>query len=278
MWFIKNIIQWFINCWKSVPENIVTGIFSGLLFWLGRLLLNKAILHSTRLNIFCKRVVEFWHTQPNIEQDYKVIPSPNYEFSEKSKKGKSSSVDNGGIIISMIAISIMGCLWLREYQEAVQKFFYLICVTLIGLSTFFILISAFTNRIQSSTLKFSIFSILISAYIYYSGEVLPELIKRMPPDINLVKLLVEPQKYWPSIYTFLGLVIVTFEIVIILFMLFRVIAIKLDSRVQFKLCKKVIYYTKAFENTIGVIFLFGMLTIFSYLLTSNIFIEMIFKF
>lgn len=174
MYQIKNIIEWFLECWKAIPSNIVTGVLTGLCLWIFRFVINKVIAYNDKMKKALGRIVVIWKAQPDIGEKYKVIPSPQYEYFKKNKTVNSSSQNTDVLLIGVIIFSIIGCLWLRRYQEEVQTFFYFASVFLIGLSAFFIMMSAFTNRIQSSTLKFSVFSMAISVYIYYSGLVLPQ--------------------------------------------------------------------------------------------------------
>ncbi|WP_310602249.1 hypothetical protein [Anaerosporobacter sp.] len=277
MEILKNIIEWFIDCFKSIPEGIVSGVFTGLLFWGLRLILNKISNQSGKLRLALNKFSAVWKAQPEIGSEYRVIPTPNYKFPRRNKKSNASSADMGGTLFIVILISSWGSLWLQEHQIEVQTIFYFTSAIFICLGAFFIFISAFTNRIQSSTMKYSIFSIIVSMYIYYSGLILPNLIEKMPDDINMSKLLLAPKEYWPSIYVFFGLLVVVIEIIIILIMLLRVMVIKIDSKIEIVFIRKIIYLTRWLESIVGLIIMFGLLTIFSYMLTSGLFIETIFK-
>ncbi|MBM5605259.1 hypothetical protein D8X85_06875 [Listeria seeligeri] len=57
----------------------------------------------------------------------------------------------------------------------------------------------------------------------------------MPTDISIKRLLEDPGEYWPSLYTFLGITIALIEISIVLILLVRLIAIKINSKKVSKL-------------------------------------------
>ncbi|MBC2306547.1 hypothetical protein [Listeria booriae] len=274
----RDIFEWFIECFKALPESIVTGIYGSLLIFILKGALNKLSKYRSKISGLADKIPSFLSEKPEIGTGYRVIASPEYNFSRR--KNRRNALFNGEVwpvIILLLVAAIGGVLLLQQYYVEVQGFFYLTSVIFIFLSLFCLLISVFTNRIQSSTLKFSIFSLIISVYIYYTGVILPKLIAKMPTDISIIKLFEAPRDYWPSIYAFLGIFIAVLEIGIILILLVRLIAIKLDSKKRFQANQRLISATNAFEGAFGLVATFTILTIFSYLLTSGNIVEFVFR-
>lgn len=277
MEFLKEICEWFIQCFKAVPENIVTGIYTGLALLLLRLFFNIIVSYSQRLRRWFEKINRIWNSQPEIRESYQIIPSPNYKFGRSRKNNNYAKENDGGIVFVLLLLGVAGTIWLKENHEKVRLVFYSSSVIFMGVSVFFVVISTFKNKIQSSTLKFSLFATIVSMYIIYSANILPTLILRIPDDFNLINLFLKPNEYWPGFYVFLGLIVAVSEIIIIAVMLIRTIAIKIDTVTNMKFIRRIIFWTKRFESVKGMVVLFIVLTVVSYLLTSGIFIEWVFK-
>lgn len=275
MEYLKGICEWFVQCFKAVPENLVTGIYTGMVFLVFRLIINKIIEYNQRARMWCEKIIRIWNSQPEIRETYQIIPSPEYIFPRRRRSNSGRRENDSNEVLVILLLGIIGTIWLKDNHEKVQLIFYLSSIIYIGLSIFFVTLSAFKNKIQSSTLKFSLFSTIVSMYIIYSANILPMLILQIPNDFNLINLIMKPNEYWPSFYVFMGLVIAVIEIIVIALMLIRTIAVKIDTIMKIKLVQRIIFSTKWLERVKVMITLLVILTIASYLLTSGIFIELV---
>ena len=278
MEYLKGICEWFVQCFNAVPENLVTGIYTGMVILVFRLISNKIIEYNQRVRMWCEKIIRIWNSQPEIRETYQIIPSPEYVFPRRRRSNNRRRENDGNeVLVVLLFLGIIGTIWLKENHEKVQLIFYSSSIIYMGLSVFFVTLSAFKNKIQSSTLKFSLFSTIVSMYIIYSANILPMLILQIPNDFNLINLITKPNDYWPSFYVFMGLVIAVLEIIVIALMLIRTIAVKIDTIMKIKLIQRIIFSTKWLERVKVMITLLVILTIASYLLTSGIFIELVLK-
>ncbi|MHC1722185.1 MAG: hypothetical protein AB9836_03145 [Aminipila sp.] len=275
----KDILEWFITCFKAIPEDIVIGLYVSLIFWIIRLVINKISKVNIKIKLFMEKLFNFIKNSPEINVTYRVIPSPQYNYNCKVKDNKSASTyvsDNAALFFIFIFL-LIGTNYLHNNYETIQVIFYTFSAVFIGLSSFFIFVSTFFNRIQSSTLKYCTISTLLSLYIGYNALYLPNFIEKMPQNINIGDLLVNPNESWASVYSFIGIVIVGIEIIISLVLLLRVCIIKIDSIKSFRFTQKLICSTKPFDSMKSLIIIGILLTVLSYLMTSGILINWIFS-
>lgn len=119
-----------------------------------------------------------------------------------------------------------------------------------------ILVSTITNKIQSSTLKYIVFSTIVSFYIGYSAISLPNIIEKISGDSALENTILFTNIPWSGIFAFLGILYVAIEIVIIITLLMRALTIKVDSKRSSNFTKKTICQTERFESTVGLVISF----------------------
>ncbi|MGX7203143.1 hypothetical protein BCR22_03905 [Enterococcus plantarum] len=279
MQVLQDIFLWFWGCIKVVPEGVVTGVITSLIFLFFRKVLNKCGEYFSSISNFLVKLQSLLGKQPEIGLEYQIIQSPKYSFTEKKRRKSSSISDDNfwGIIIVILVAIVAGILALRVYQDAIQFTIYGISVFFISSGTFFICVSAFTNKIQRSTLLYCISGILLSFYTYYSAKILPTLISKIPSNFSVSFLISNQEEAWPHVYMFGGLLITILEILLIFLLLFRMITIKIDSFKSFSTTRYLIYKTEGLDSSGYLIFLLIFLTIMSYLLTSGLFIDFIFK-
>lgn len=271
----KGLGEWFVKCFMTIPENLVVGMYMGIIFLMVRKGFNKLLKSNKKFKGGFEKVVKTWKAQPEIDATYQIVSSPIYKFDGTINNNYGSN--DGVLIFVLVVIGVVGATWLRENYEKVQLVFYYSSAVFMSLSIFFVIISAIKNKIQSSTLKFSIFATAISMYIIYSANVLPQLMAKIPANLSISGMILEPQAHWPSIYVFLGIIVVIFEILIITVMLIRAFAIKIDSWMKLRFIQYVIAWTSGLDKVGGLIFCFIMLTVGSYLLTSDILVQLLFK-
>jgi Ca2+/Na+ antiporter len=275
---LEDIFLWFWSCIKAVPEGIVTGVITSLIFLLFRKILNKCGEYFSSIYNFLIKLQSLLGKQPEIGLGYQIIQSPKYSFTEKKRRNSVMSNDAlWGILFFVIIAVVAGILALKKYQNIIQITIYAISAFFISSGIFFICVSAFTNKIQRSTLLYCIFGILLSFYTYYNAKILPTLISEIPSNFSVSFLLSNPKEGWPHIYMFGGLFITILEILLILLLLFRMICIKIDSLKSFRTTRYLIYKTETLDSSGYLVFFMVFLTIMSYILTSGLFIDFTFK-
>lgn len=279
MQFLQDIFVWFRNCILAVPESVVTGIITSLLILLISRVLHICGDYFSGSGNFFRKLQSLLAKQPEISLNYQIIPSPKYQFEEKKSKKTSSLSDNEiwAIIIGVLVAMVIGIIGLRLYKDIIQFVIYAISVFFICSGILFILISAVTNRIQKSTLLYCIFGSILSFYTYYSAEILPTLISKIPPDFNIKYLFSKIEEGWAQVYMFTGLLITVFEILLILLLFCRMCFIKVDSYKSFRTIRYAIYKTEFLDSIGFLIFILILLTTMSYLLTSGMFIDFVYK-
>jgi len=267
---ISDFLEWFIDCFRAIPADIITGLYVSLIFWaLGRII-NKIRLKSVKLSTLIEKLTSVWSSQPEINDKYTVIPSPKYECGKSKRSGNFLGSSEGAVWFIVIILLAIGARWLQNNYELIQLIFLAFSVIFIILSSLLILVSTFTNRIQSSTLKYIVFSTIVSFYIGYSAVYLPEVIERISEDVALGNTVLFTSISWSGIYAFLGVLYVIIEIGFIVILLLRALTIKMDSIKSGNFTKKMVCLTERWESIKGLILWFIILTSVSYLLTSGI--------
>lgn len=274
---LEDIFLWFWGCIKAVPEDIVTGIIISLSFLIIRTILNKCGKLFSSISNFLIKLQSLLGKQPEIGLEYQIVQSPKYSFTEKKRKNSISNDGFEGIVFIIIIAVVGGILALKKYEDIIQVAIYGISIFFISSGIFFICVSAFTNKIQRSTLLYCIFGILLSFYTYYNAKILPTLISKIPSNFSVSLLLSNPKEGWYHVYMFVGLLITILEILLILLLLFRMICIKIDSFKSFETMRYLIYKTEILDSSGYLVFFMIFLTLMSYVLTSGLFIDFIFK-
>ena len=273
MIIVKDIFLWFWSCIKAVPGSIITGVVISLIFLIFRNVLNKCGEYFVSVSNFLKKLQIVLGEQPEIGSGYQIIQSPKYSFSDKKRK---SSVKNP-VLWFLLFVVLGGTFLLREYEDIVQNTIINISLFFISSGIFFICISTFTNKIQRSTLLYCIFAILLSFYTYHNVTILPTLILKMPANISIFILMPNSKEKWSYIYMLFGFAITILKIIIILVLFVRMTCIKLDSCKSFKGTRFLIYKTEMFDKGRYLSIFMIFLTVLSYILTSGLFIDLIFK-
>ena len=266
---ISDFFEWLMDCFKAIPSNVVTGLYTSLIFWMLGRIIRIVKGKNIKFRNLIERISSIWSSQPAISDKYTVIPSPQYEYEKRKENFLGGQYDNVLMAIFIVCL-IIGARWLQNNYEKIQSVFYIFSGGFILLSTVLILMSTFTNRAQSSTLKYVVFSVLVSFYVGYSAFYLPELIGKMSEGTILYTKI-----SWAGIYIFLGVLYVVVEIMFVIGLLLRATFIKIDSCKSTEITRKLVCKTNKLEKTGWLIFWFIMLTCVSYLLTSGILIDWI---
>lgn len=277
MEIINDFFEWLYNCITAIPSSIVTSFLISILsFPITRLIKNIKSFNITSIHTFEKIKHLVHKPSPKIKIDYTIIPSPNYSLNKKKgRKKKSNSISNkNDILIYYIIIAfllIYTFIILKKHVFIVQfivaciSMFFLILPIILGL------ISTIFNRIQSSTLKFCLFSSITSLFTYYNASILPNLVSQIP-EIEIITLFhfITEDTLLPSAYMLLGLFVLILEIIINILLFIRMCIIKIDSICSYSFTRFFIAYTEFLDNSRFLVLSFILLTMLSFVLTSGI--------
>ncbi len=260
-----------MDCVKSVPSDIVTGAIISLGGILIRLAFNECSDRFFIIKKFLSNLSFAFNKKTDSNLSYQIITSPSYRFSDK-KPGtfKKSSKDSFPFLFFVLLGLVAGVLTLKNYQHIVQFYIYAISLFFISSGIFFIIMSAVTNKIQKSTLIFSIFSVLLSFYTYYNANILPTMVAKIPSNFGLKLIVLNSSEFFSAVYMFLGIIATTIEIGLVIFLFLRMFVIKVDSIKSTNFLQHIIIKTEMLDKFKNVLIMFIILTALSYFLTSGI--------
>lgn len=282
---INKFFEWIHDCIIAIPSDIVTSLFvSVILAIITKILKRIKGVNNIIINKFqsLKKVIN--NSTFEISQNYIVVPSPQYSVNRKIHKAKSNTSTSTDDVIVYIFVALfmalLGFTQLQKHIFTIQIVIGFISVIFMILPILFALISTVFNRIQSSTLKFSVFSFATSLFTYYNSTILPNLISQFPDSINInIPFYIENSNAFISdLYILVGLIVLVVEITLNLLLFTRMLIIKIDSLKSFKLTKSFISHTIALENTKFLLISFIVLTILSFVLTSGVAYDFVINF
>lgn len=228
-----------------------------------------------------RKIQQFLSDLPTIESKYTINPSPRYKEGFKRRKKESRFTNYSGslgiVLYISIVITIISLNFLKTYQYSIRINIFAISLFFISFGIFLIVISALTNRIQKSTLLFSIVGIILSFYTYYIATILPRLTKKIPIDFNILTLFTDLDTFLKLMIMFGGILILFLEIGIVLALFIRMFIIKIDSCISNRMTKYIIVKTSIFDNIRLMIFILTLFTLVSYGLTSEEIIDWMVK-
>lgn len=282
---INKFFKWIYDCIIVIPSDIVTGLFISIMIAIITKILKKIKgVNSIIINKFqgLKKIIN--NTTFEIDQSYTVIPSPQYSVNRKTHKAKSNTSTSNNDVIGFILVTLfmafLGFSQLQKHVFTIQIVIGIISVIFMILPILFVLISTVFNRIQSSTLKFSVFSFGTSLFTYYNSTILPNLISQFPDsiNINILYYIKNLNAFISDLYILFGLIVLVVEIILNLLLFIRMLLIKIDSLKSFKLTKFFISHTIVLERTTFLLISFIVLTILSFVLTSGIAYDFVINF
>lgn len=282
---INKFFEWIYDCIIAIPSDIVTSLFvSIMLAIITKILKRIKGGNNIIINKFQNLKKAINYTTFEIDQNYTVVPSPQYSVNRKIHKTKSNtSTDTDDMIVYIFVILFMALLGFTQLQKhvfTIQTVIGIISVIFMILPILFALISIVFNRIQSSTLKFSVFSFATSLFTYYNSSILPNLISQFPDsiNINIPYYIKNSNAFISDLYILIGLIVLVVEITLNLLLFTRMLFIKIDSLKSFKFTKFFVSHTIALENTKFLLFSFIILTILSFVLTSGLAYDFVINF
>lgn len=278
---VKNVFIWFFDIFKSLPQGFVTTIINSfitmyiikLLSWIGN--------YSKIIGDILKKIQKVLRWNSEIKATYTVISTPVYSLNLNKKNVEKTPKNNSyliWIIIIALVLSILALNFLKAYQSDVQTVIYGLSLFFIGSGVGLIITSKFTNKIQRSTLNFSIFGIALSFYTYYIASLIPELTSRIPDEMNLSMMFSDSINFWTLIYMLFGMFLLFLEVLFVISLFLRMFVIKIDSLKSLAITRYLISKTSHFDSALRLTILLIILTILSYLFTTGIMIDCLFKF
>lgn len=278
---VKNLFMWFADIIKSIPQEFVTGIIVSFITWCITRILSWIGNYVKIIGNTLKSIQKLLTCNPEIKTTFTVISSPEYQLKPNKKiVGKTSNNNSDStwaIIIIGLILSIVALNYLKVYQSDVQNVIYGLSLFFIGSGIGLIIISAFTNKIQKSTLNFSIFGIALSFYTYYIASLIPELTNKIPDEMKLSMILSDGNNFWTQIYMLGGILVLLIEVLVVISLFLRMFAIKIDSLKSWAITRYLISKTSQYDSTLWLSVLLIIFTLISYLLTSGTLINFIFK-
>ncbi|WP_235804618.1 hypothetical protein [Liquorilactobacillus capillatus] len=257
-----------------MPGDIVTSAIISLGVILLRIIFNKCSKHFFIIKRCLSNLPSaFNEKKPNMS--YQIIPSPSYRFSDR--KSRTFQKVSLSTLFWFLLILVFGALALKDYQHIVQIDIYAISLFFISSGLICITVSAITNKIQKSTLMFSIFSVLLSFYIYHNANILPAMVAKIPSDFSMKLLFWNNSVFFATIYIFLGLIVAIVEMILVACLFLRMFAIKVDSIKSIKVLQRIINKTEILDGFKNVSLMFVVFTTLSYLLTSGIVTKYVLK-
>ncbi|MFU0761765.1 hypothetical protein [Staphylococcus pasteuri] len=273
---VDSIINWFINLVKSLPEEIMKGIMISFLLFLIRLLMDKV----KKVN---KVFIHFIHfiSKGNFEISTKMIllDSPDYyvqgrKVKSKSTKTTTSNDDVYGLVFIGIIGSIIIVSLFIKYVDIISLILKWYAVIPLIISMIILFFMVFVKNVHKVTIKFIIFSIIISTLTLYYGINLKEMSLSMSSSIKQTNIFIL------SFYKIIGISIGVLQQLIPYILLVRSFIVFIDRKLKNKnkIIMNFIAKTKGYESIKVLIFLTIILTCLSYLLTLDEFVKLILTF
>lgn len=223
----------------------------------------QSIIISTFINIFKCVCYSFKHVEfdtikfrkPNEndgdDKKYYFIESPKINYQEPKsstnviKTQSNSSEDNPFLymILSIVISSAVSALFIK-YIDIISNILKISSIIPIYLCILLLAKILFTNTVQKITIKYIIYTLVVSSLTLYYGTNLVELSSGMTSSTEDLQLLVE------SIQIIFGVGFAFFQQILSYIMLFRVILVFIYSKKskESKTLNKFLFMTQSFEK------------------------------
>ena len=262
-----TIINWLVGLVKTIPEDIIKAlIMSFFTLVLGKLVRSVNFINSN-INNF---MVKIFNTDIEISPKTSFIDSPEYNYVTNSKrefvhKHTSSDNDVWEIIFVFALVASIIVYFVKENAEPISLFLKWFGLIPLIVSIIFLFIISFSKEVQKITVKFIIFSIVVSTLTLYYGFKIKEMATTMSPSI------VDTRNFSISVYKILGVLIAIFQQLISYILLLRVLSVYIDRKLKnpIQAIRKIIFKTKQFESVLFLVIFVIIFSVSSYLLTLN---------
>lgn len=255
---LELLIEWIIGVVSTLPvaagQNIIISIFINIF---------KYVYYSFKHIEF--DTIKFRKPNRNNGDDkkYYFIESPKIIYQETKtstiviKTQSNSSEDNIFLyLILSIAISSTVSAFFIKYIDIISNILKISSIIPIYLCIFLLAKILFTNTVQKITIKYIIYTLVVSSLTLYYGTNLVELSREMTSSTEDLKLLGE------SIQIIFGVGLAVCQQILSYIMLFRVILVFIYSKKskESKTLKKFLFKTQFFEK---IPFLVGFIVLIS---------------
>lgn len=262
-----TIINWLFGLVKTIPEDIIKAlIMSFFSLVLGKLVSSVKFINSKIKNF----KVKIFNTNIEISPKTSFIDSPEYNYVTDSKREfvhrhTSSDNDVWEIIFVFALVSCIIVNFVKENAESISLFLKWFGLIPLIASIIFLFIISWSKEVQKITVKFIIFSIVVSTLTLYYGFKIKEMVTTMSPSI------VDTKNFYISLYKIFGVLIAIFQQMISYILLLRVFSVYIDRKMKnpIQAIRKIISRTKQFESIPFLVFLVIIFSSLSYLLTLS---------
>ena len=270
-----TIINWLFGLVKTIPEDIIKGLIVSFIILLIIKLVNKVkFINSKIKNI----ILKLFNTNIEISAKTTFIESPDYHYTtiRRAENDRSENSNDNDVFLLIIAGVLVASIVVSFFKESVDyislflKWFGLIPLMICILFLFVISIS---KEVQKVTVKFIVVSIVVSALTLYYGFNIKEMAVTMSATIT------DGRNLFASVYKILGVFIGVIQQLISYILLLRVISVYIDRKKKkpIQAIRKYIFKTKKFESVPVLIILVIFFSLLSYLLTSEVVHNFLFR-
>ena len=270
-----TIIYWLWGLVKTIPEDIIKGLIASFVILLIIKLVNKVkFLNSKIKNI----ILKLFNTNIEISAKTTFIESPDYHYTtirraENDRSENSNDNDVFLLIIAGVLVASIVVNFFKEYVDYISLFLKWFGLIPLMICILFLFVISISKEVQKVTVKFIAVSIVVSALTLYYGFNIKEMAVTMSATIT------DGRNLFASVYKILGVFIGVIQQLISYILLLRVISVYIDRKKKkpIQAIRKYIFKTKKFESVPVLIILVIFFSLLSYLLTSEVVHNFLFR-
>ena len=270
-----TIINWLFGLVKTIPEDIIKGLIVSFIILLIIKLVNKVkFINSKIKNI----ILKLFNTNIEISAKTTFIESPDYHYTtirraENDRSENSNDNDVFLLIIAGVLVASIVVSFFKEYVDYISLFLKWFGLIPLMICILFLFVISISKEVQKVTVKFIVVSIVVSALTLYYGFNIKEMAVTMSATIT------DGRYLFTSVYKILGVFIVVIQQLISYILLLRVISVYIDRKKKkpIQAIRKYIFKTKKFESVPVLIILVIFFSLLSYLLTSEVVHNFLFR-
>lgn len=270
-----TIINWLFGLVKTIPEDIIKGLIVSFIILLIIKLVNKVkFINSKIKNI----ILKLFNTNIEISAKTTFIESPDYHYTtirraENDRSENSNDNDVFLLIIAGVLVASIVVSFFKEYVDYISLFLKWFGLIPLMICILFLFVISISKEVQKVTVKFIVVSIVVSALTLYYGFNIKEMAVTMSATIT------DGRNLFTSVYKILGVFIGVIQQLISYILLLRVISVYIDRKKKkpIQAIRKYIFKTKKFESVPVLIILVIFFSLLSYLLTSEVVHNFLFR-
>ena len=270
-----TIINWLFGLVKTIPEDIIKGLIVSFIILLIIKLVNKVkFINSKIKNI----ILKLFNTNIEISAKTTFIESPDYHYTtirraENDRSENSNDNDVFLLIIAGVLVASIVVSFFKEYVDYISLFLKWFGLIPLMICILFLFVISISKEVQKVTVKFIVVSIVVSALTLYYGFNIKEMAVTMSATIT------DGRNLFASVYKILGVFIGVIQQLISYIFLLRVISVYIDRKKKkpIQAIRKYMFKTKKFESVPVLIILVIFFSLLSYLLTSEVVHNFLFR-